>query len=57
MAVVLLYVTFGMLTTVLVSFIGAVLGDEPPPWKLVSVFFCWPVALVVLFVYALEGSE
>lgn len=57
MAVFLLYVTAGMLTTVLAAFIATVIGDEPGPARLVFTFAVWPVVLVVLFVYALEGSK
>ena len=57
MAVVLLYITMGMLVTVVAAFISTVVGDEPGPWQLMLSFFCWPLVLLVMFVYALEGSK
>lgn len=57
MAFVLMYFTAGMFTTVVAALIVSVVGDELGPWQLFWSFVAWPVTLIILFVYALEGSR
>lgn len=54
---VLMYVSMGALTAVLVAFIHEVAGQPVAPRETFIHFLFWPIALAILFAGALEESR